>query len=128
MTYREVFFLPAVLLKRVSKHGFDILPELIQVIINAAIKVERQSYLKAEPYQHSRERSGYSNGHKPKTVRTREVSISFSIPHVREGGFYPEVLEKCLRSERALLLTLAEMYIQSVSTRKMKAVTEKLCR
>ena len=50
MTYREDFTLPAELLERVSKQGLDILPELIQVIINAAMQAERQQYLKAEPY------------------------------------------------------------------------------
>jgi transposase-like protein len=127
MTYREDFTLPAELLERVSKQGFDILPELIQVIINAAMQAERQQYLKAEPYQHTEERQGHANGFKPKTVHTRVGSITFSIPQVREGGFYPEALEKGLRSERALLLALAEMYVQGVSTRKVKAVTEKLC-
>jgi transposase-like protein len=127
MTYREDFTLPAELLERVSKQGFDILPELIQVIINAAMQAERQQYLKAEPYQHTEERQGYANGYKPKTVHTRVGNITFSIPQVREGGFYPEALEKGLRSERALLLALAEMYVQGVSTRKVKAVTEKLC-
>jgi putative transposase len=127
MTYREDFTLPAELLERVSKQGFEILPELIQVIINAAMQAERQQYLKAEPYQHSKEREGHANGYKPKTVHTRVGSITFSIPQVREGGFYPEALEKGLRSERALLLALAEMYVQGVSTRKVKAVTEQLC-
>ncbi len=127
MTYREDFTLPAELLEGVSKQGFDILPELIQVIINAAMQAERQQYLKAEPYQHTEERQGHANGYKPKTVHTRVGSITFSIPQVREGGFYPEALEKGLRSERALLLALAEMYVQGVSTRKVKAVTEKLC-
>ena len=127
MTYREDFTLPAELLERVSKQGFDILPELIQVIINAAMQAERQQYLKAEPYQHTEERQGHANGYKPKTVHTRVGSITFAIPQVREGGFYPEALEKGLRSERALLLALAEMYVQGVSTRKVKAVTEKLC-
>jgi transposase-like protein len=127
MTYREDFTLPAELMGRVSKQGFDILPELIQVIINAAMQAERQQYLKAEPYQHTEERQGHANGYKPKTVHTRVGSITFSIPQVREGGFYPEALEKGLRSERALLLALAEMYVQGVSTRKVKAVTEKLC-
>lgn len=46
---------------------------------------------------------------------------------MREGGFYPGALEKGLRSERALNLTLAEMYVQGVSTRKVKAVIEQLC-
>ena len=114
-------------MERVSKQGFDILPELIQVIINAAMQAERQQYLKAEPYQHTEEREGHANGYKPKTVHTRVGNITFAIPQVREGGFYPEALEKGLRSERALLLALAEMYVQGVSTRKVKAVTEKLC-
>jgi putative transposase len=127
MTYRENFTLPAELLAQVSQQGFDILPELIQVIINTAMQAERQQYLKAEPYQHTEERQGHANGYKPKTVHTRVGNITFSIPQVREGGFYPEALEKGLRSERALLLAMAEMYVQGVSTRKVKAVTEKLC-
>jgi len=127
MTYREDFTLPAELLERVNQQGFDILPELIQVIINAAMQAERQQYLKAEPYQHTEERQGHANGYKPKMVHTRVGNITFAIPQVREGGFYPEALEKGLRSERALLLALAEMYVQGVSTRKVKAVTEQLC-
>ena len=127
MTYREDFTLPVELLERVNKQGFDILPELIQVIMNAAMQAERQQHLKAEPYQHTEEREGHANGYKPKTVHTRVGNITFAIPQVREGGFYPEALEKGLRSERALLLALAEMYVQGVSTRKVKTVTEKLC-
>ena len=53
--------------------------------------------------------------------------MTFDIPQVREGGFYPRSLEKGMRSERALLLALAEMYVQGVSTRKVAAITEKLC-
>jgi len=49
------------------------------------------------------------------------------VPQVREGGFYPNALEKSLRSERALVTTLAEMYVQGVSTRKVKSITEELC-
>jgi transposase-like protein len=127
MTYRKDFTLPAELMEQVSKQGLDILPELIQVVINAAMQAERQQYLKAEPYQHTEEREGHANGYKPKTMQTRVGSITFSIPQVREGGFYPEALEKGLRSERALLVALAEMYVQGVSTRKVKAVTEQLC-
>lgn len=53
--------------------------------------------------------------------------ITFSVPQVREGGFYPTALEKGLRSERALVATLAEMYVEGVSTRKVKTITEQLC-
>jgi putative transposase len=127
MTYQQDFTLPAELLQQVTEQGFEIVPELLRTIINAAMQAERQQYLKVEPYQHSEERRGHANGYKPKTVRTRVGPITFSIPQVREGGFYPEALEKGLRSERALMVALAEMYVQGVSTRKVKAITEKLC-
>jgi putative transposase len=127
MTYREDFTLPAELLEQVQEQGLDVLPELIRVIINSAMHAERTEHLKAAPYQHNPERNGHANGFKPKTMRTRVGEITFAIPQVREGGFYPQALEKGLRSERALTLALAEMYVQGVSTRKVKAITEQLC-
>jgi transposase-like protein len=127
MTYREDFTLPAELLEQVQEHGLDALPELMRVIINQAMLAERQQFMNAAPYQRSSEREAYANGFKPKSVRTRVGEVTFAIPQVREGGFYPQALEKGLRSERALTLALAEMYVQGVSTRKVKAITEQLC-
>jgi len=127
MTYREDFTLPAELLEQVQEQGLDVLPELMRVILNAAMQAERTEHLNAAPYQHTQERRGYANGFKPKTMRTRVGEITFAVPQVREGGFYPQALEKGLRSERALTLALAEMYVQGVSTRKVKAITEQLC-
>jgi transposase-like protein len=127
MTYHEDFTLPAELMAQVQEQGLDVLPELIRVIINTAMQAERAEHLNAAHYQHNPERSGYANGYKPKTMRTRVGDITFAIPQVREGGFYPQALEKGLRSERALTLALAEMYVQGVSTRKVKAITEQLC-
>jgi putative transposase len=127
MTYREDFTLPAELLEQVQEQGLDVLPELLRVILNAAMQAERTEHLNAAPYQHTQGRNGYANGFKPKTMRTRVGEITFAIPQVREGGFYPQALEKGLRSERALTLALAEMYVQGVSTRKVKAITEQLC-
>jgi len=127
MTYRKDFTLPTELMEQVSQQGFDILPELIRIVVNAAMQAERQQFLKAAPYQRTPERETYANGYKPKTVQTRVGNITFSVPQVREGDFYPEALEKGLRSERALTLALAEMYVQGVSTRKVKAITEQLC-
>ena len=49
------------------------------------------------------------------------------MPQVRDGSFYPGALEKEFCSERALTTTLAEMYVRSVSTRKVKAIKDKLC-
>jgi transposase-like protein len=127
MTYRQDFTLPAELMEQVAEQGLEIVPELMRIVINAAMQAERSEYLQAEPYQHSEERRGYANGFKPKRMRTRIGEITFAVPQVREGGFYPQALEKGLRSERALTLALAEMYVQGVSTRKVKAITEQLC-
>ena len=127
MTYRNDFTLPAELMEQVAEQGLEILPELIRIVINAAMQAERSEHLQAEPYQHTEERRGYANGFKPKRLRTRVGEITFAVPQVREGGFYPQAMEKGLRSERALTLALAEMYVHGVSTRKVKAITEHLC-
>ena len=127
MTYRNDFTVPAELMEQVAEQGLAILPELIRLVVNAAMQAERSEYLQAAHYQHTPERIGHANGYKPKTVHTRVGDITFAVPQVREGGFYPQALEKGLRSERALTLALAEMYVQGVSTRKVKAITEQLC-
>ena len=127
MTYQDDFTLPTELLEQVAEQGLDFLPELIRIVINTAMQVERQKHLGVGPYERSAERQGHANGFKPKTISTRIAPITFEIPQVREGGFYPQALEKGLRSERALMLALAEMYVQGVSTRKVAAITERLC-
>jgi transposase-like protein len=127
MTYQGDFTLPNEILEQVTAQGFEFLPELIRILVNAAMKAERQQYLGVAPYQHSPERHGHANGFKPKTMTTRLGEITFDVPQVREGGFYPHALEKGLRSERALNLALAEMYVQGVSTRKVSAIVEQLC-
>jgi len=128
MTYQHPdFTLPAELLEQIAAQGFDALPELIRIVINEAMRMERQNHLGVAPYQRSPERRGYGNGFKDHTERTRLGKITFAIPQVREGGFFPQALEKGLRSERALTLALAEMYVQGVSTRKVTAIVEELC-
>jgi hypothetical protein len=101
--------------------------ELIRILLNAAMQIERQKYLGAGPYERLEERQGYANEYKPKSVKTGLGEVTFDIPQVREVGFYPGALEKGLHSERALNLTLAEMHVQSVFTRKVKAAMEQLC-
>jgi transposase-like protein len=127
MTYQNDFTLPEEIMEQIAANGMDYLPELIRTMINTAMQIERQRYLKAGLYERNEERQGHANGYKDKTVRTRVGEITFAVPQVREGGFYPEALEKGLRSERALTLTLAEMYIQRVSTRKVAAILERMC-
>lgn len=114
-------------LEDLVEKGLEAVPEMMRVLINQAMQVERSKYLQAGEYERTEDRKGHANGFKPKTVKTRMGEITFSVPQVREGGFYPSALEKGLRSERALTITLAEMYVQGVSTRKVKAITEQLC-
>jgi len=113
--------------KEFAEKGLDAIPEMLRVLINQVMQAERSNYLQAGEYERTEDRKGHANGYKPKTVRTRMGEITFAVPQVREGGFYPSALEKGLRSERALVATLAEMYVQGVSTRKVKTITEELC-
>jgi len=127
MTYQTNCTLPEELLEQIAEGGFEALPELIRILVNEAMKLEREEHLGVSAYERSPERQGYANGYKPKIVKTRLGEIAFAVPQVREGNFYPEALEKGLRSERALTLALAEMYVQGVSTRRVAAITAKLC-
>ena len=127
MTYQPNCTLPEELLEQIAAEGMDALPELIRILINEAMRLEREQHLGAGPYERSSERRGHANGYKPKTVKTRLGEIQFEVPQVRQGKFYPDALEKGLRSERALTLALAEMYVQGVSTRRVAAITEQLC-
>ena len=109
-------------------HNQDALAQGFRHLVNEAMKAERSYALNAAPYERSDERLGYANGFKPKTVATRLGPLTFEVPQVRgDLEFYPSALEKGLRSERALKLAIAEMYLQGVSTRKVTAVPEKMC-
>ncbi|HET8669222.1 MAG TPA: IS256 family transposase [Candidatus Saccharimonadales bacterium] len=127
MTYQPNYTLPTELLEQIATEGLDAIPEMLRIIINTAMQAERQQYLGVGPYERSAQRQGQANGYKPKTVTSRVGEITFAVPQVRDGNFYPQALEKGLRSERALTLTLAEMYVQGVSTRKVAVITEQLC-
>lgn len=99
----------------------------VQILLNEAMKMERSAYLQASPYERSIDRIDHANGFKPKTLQTRIGELELTVPQTRNGGFYPSVIQKGVRSERALLTTIAEMYIQGVSTRKVTKILEELC-
>jgi len=102
--------------------------EGLRLLVDEAMRQERSQALQAQPYQRTKTRQGHANGFKPKTLDTRLGPIQFRVPQVRGGlDFYPSALEKGLRSEQALKLALAEMYVQGVSTRKVSAIVEQLC-
>ncbi len=96
MTYQEHYTLPADLLELLQQEGLAALPEALRVVINTAMLAERQHYLGVGPYERSSERTDQANGFKPKTVKTRVGEVTFSVPQVRNGDFYPQALERGL--------------------------------
>lgn len=115
-------------LEELIENGMDGLESAIGILVNEAMKIERSRTLGAEPWQRNDQRRGYANGYKPRSLKTRVGKLSLQVPQVRgDVKFYPSALERGLRSERAMKLAIAEMYVQGVSTRKVTEVLETLC-
>jgi transposase-like protein len=115
------------LLAVLSEHGFEGMARVMQSLLNEAMKLERSAVLGAGPFERTPLRRGQANGFKDKTVQTRLGSLELRVPQTRGVPFYPSALERGQRSERALKLAIAEMYVQGVTTRKVTAVMEELC-
>jgi putative transposase len=115
-------------LQLLCENGFDGLSEAVRILLNEAMRTERAHVLGAAEYERSDKRRGYANGFKPRTVETRLGAMTVQVPQVRgDVEFYPSALERGVRSERALKLAVAEMYVQGVSTRKVTEVMKQLC-
>jgi len=119
-------------LEHLIGNGLDGMAHAIEIVLNESMKLERSQFLEAGAYERTEGRRGYANGFKPKRVKTRVGELDLRVPKTRDmeagaGSFYPTSLERGLRSERALKLAVAEMYVQGVSTRKVAQITEELC-
>ena len=115
-------------LQLLTKEGSGGFAESIRLLVNEAMLQERAQALQAQPYERTDARLGHANGFKPKTLASGCGAIQFQIPQVRgDLNFYPSALQKGIRSEQALKLAIAEMYVQGVSTRKVSAIVEQLC-
>ncbi len=108
------------------ENGLDGAGEALRILVNEAAKLERSAFLGARPYERTETRRDYANGFKPKTVLTRHGELTFQVPQVRSGDFYPSALEKGTRTDQAVNLALAEMYVQGVSTRRVIDVLQRL--
>lgn len=128
MTHHHNAELLTTILQLLSDEGSDAFAKSLQLLVNEAMRQERAHVLQAQPYERTDTRQGHANGFKNKTLSTRLGPITFAVPQVRGNiDFYPKALDKGLRSEQALKLALAEMYVQGVSTRKVAAIVEELC-
>ena len=100
---------------------------LLQNSLNAFIQAESEEKLKAKPYERTEERTDSRNGSRERPLTTRLGSIILTVPRHRNEPFHTLVFDNYQRSEAALILTMAEMVIGGVSTRKVTKVIEELC-
>ena len=105
----------------------DFLNQAVTRFLQQFLEAEITTFLQAEPYQRTTQRTGYRNGYKPRIVKTRVGRIELSVPQDREGRFHSGLFARFQRSEKALILALQEAYLQGVSTRKVTKITEQLC-
>ena len=111
----------------IDKFSSNDVASLLSILLNESMKLERNQAINASPYERTTDRKGYANGFKTRSFNTRFGETLIEIPQVRGMKFYPRCLEKGVRSERALEIAIAEMYIQGVSTRKVTEIVEALC-
>ncbi len=107
--------------------GEDGFRRVLEHVVQGMLEEEMTAFLGAEPYQRAEGRQGYRNGHKPRTLKTRVGTLELLVPQDREGRFQTELFQRYQRNEKALVLALMEMYVQGVSPRRVKKITEALC-
>lgn len=101
--------------------------KLLESVFNAVLSAEATDQLGAEPYERSDNRMTYRNGYRLRQLTTRVGTLTLAVPKFREGTFSTELFNRYERNEQALVLSLMEMVIQGVSTRKVSKITETLC-
>ena len=113
--------------KELLERGRDFLRVALQALLQAALEAEMTDAIGAEKGERTEARLAYRSGYYPRSWVTRVGTLELRVPQDRAGRFSTELFQRYQRSEKALVGTLAEMYVQGVSTRKVKAVTEALC-
>jgi len=100
---------------------------LLEPILNQILQAEMTEHLGAEPEEQTGSRRGYRNGSYRRKLTTRVGTIELEVPRDREGTFQTALSQRYQRSEKALVLTLMQMVVQGVSTRRVKDITTELC-
>jgi putative transposase len=103
------------------------LREVVERVLQEILEAEMTDHVGAAPYERTQRRTGQRNGYKPRSLRTRVGTLNLLVPQDREGTFSTKLFSRYQRNEKALVLALMEMYVEGVSTRKVKEVTEELC-
>lgn len=105
----------------------EFLREVVRTALQRFLEAEMTEHIGAAPHERTEARRGHRNGSKPRQLKTRVGTLQLAVPQDREGTFRSELFNRYQRTERALVTTLMEMYLEGVSTRKVKDVTEALC-
>lgn len=105
----------------------DFLRALVAQVLQEMLEAEMTAHLGAEAYERTAQRTGQRNGYKPRQLQTRVGTLTLMVPQDRAGTFSTQVFARYQRTEKALVLSLMEMYLQGVSTRKVREITEALC-
>ena len=105
----------------------DFLRFIVERVVQAVLEAEMTAHLHTEPYERSTERRGYRNGFKPRQLNIRVGTLTLQVPQDRDSTFFTQVFTRYQHNEKALVLALMEMYIEGVSTRKVREITEVLC-
>ena len=103
------------------------LREIVERVVQQILEAEMSEHIGAAPYERTDERTGQRNGYKPRTLRSRVGTLNLLVPQDREGTFSTRLFSRYQRNEKALVLALMQMYVEGVSTRKVKDITEELC-
>lgn len=114
-------------LKELVQEDRDLMKALVHQAIQEFLEAEMNASLQAERGERTPGRLGYRSGYYSRSLTTRVGTMELRVPQDRDGRFSTELFERYQRSEKALVSALAEMYVQGVSTRKVKAITEELC-
>ena len=114
-------------IKAVLAEDEEFLRALVRMALQEVLEAEMTEALGAEKGERASSRQGYRSGYYGRTLITRVGKLELRVPQDRAGRFSTELFERYQRSERALVAALAGMYVQGVSTRKVKAITEELC-
>ena len=105
----------------------DSIKTLLQKLLQEVLEAEMDAALQAGKSERTTGRTGYRSGHYPRTLVTRVGKLELRVPQDRQGRFSTELFCRYQRSEKALVAALMEMYVQGVSTRRVKTITEELC-
>ena len=106
----------------------DFLRPLVRSVIQEFLEAEMTAAIGAEKGERVEGRMSYRIGYYPRSLITRVGKLELRVPQDRTGRFSTEIFERYQRSEKALVAPLTEMYVQGVSTRKVKAISEELCK